>query len=285
MLLKFVLGFMVLSFINPFISQEVQFFGHRGSRGLYPENTIEGFRKAIALGADGIELDVVVNKDRQLVISHEGYMSKTICFDSLGKSINNEKEHNLYKMTQAQIEKYDCGTLVHPKFPEQIKIKEKKPLLQTLFDQVDFSKTIILFEIKSEKGDEGIFQPSIQEYVDIILSEVENFKCKENIIFMCFDARILNEINRRTQEFKMVYLTYLPFRSVKKFLKDLDFKPYALGMFFPTIKKKKVKKAKQNGIRIFAWTVNDPVKSVKLIEIGVTGIITDYPDRVAKEKS
>lgn len=284
MLLKVIFGFMMLSLISPVVSQEVQYFGHRGCRGLYPENTIEGFRKAIAFGVDGIELDVVVNKDRQLVISHEGYMSSTICLDTLGNAINNEKEHNLYKMTQRQIEEYDCGTLKHPKFPEQMNAKEKKPLLQTLFEEVDLSKTIILFEIKSEKGDEGIFQPSIQEYVDIILKEVENFKWKENIIFMCFDSLILNEINRRTQEFKMVYLTYLPFRSVKKFLKDLDFKPYALGMFFPTIKKRKVKKAKKIGVRMFAWTVNDPMKSAKLIEKGVTGIITDYPDRVAKKK-
>jgi glycerophosphoryl diester phosphodiesterase len=267
------------------LSQEVQYFGHRGCRGLYPENTVEGFKKAINLGVDGIELDVVVNKDKQLVISHEGYMSSTICLDSLGNKIDNEKQHNLYKMAQSEIEKYDCGTLAHPKFTEQRNVTEKKPLLRDFFRQTDLSKTVILFEIKSEKGDEGIFQPSVEEYVEIILRELNDFQWKKNIIFMSFDARILNEINRQTQEYRMVYLTYLPFRSVKKFLKDIDFKPHALGMFFPTIKKRKVKKAQRMGIRIFAWTVNDASKSQKLVKMGVTGIITDYPDRVAKEKS
>lgn len=285
MLLRIVFCAFFVSLFHPILSQEVQYFGHRGCRGLYPENTIEGFKKALNRGVDGIELDVVVNKDKQLVISHEGYMSSTICLDSVGNKINNEKQHNLYKMSQSEIEKYDCGTLAHPKFPEQQKVTEKKPLLQEFFKQTDVSNTVILFEIKSEKGDEGIFQPSVEEYVEIILQELKDFQWKQHIIFMSFDARILNEIHRRTQEYRMVYLTYLPFRSVKKFLKDIDFKPHALGMFFPTIKKRKVKKAQRRGIRIFAWTVNDASKSQKLVKMGVTGIITDYPDRVAREKS
>jgi glycerophosphoryl diester phosphodiesterase len=73
-------------FLLPFVywSQEDQvlFFGHRGCRGLLPENSIQSFQKAIELGVDGIELDVVVNKERQLVISHEPYFKASFCVDS-----------------------------------------------------------------------------------------------------------------------------------------------------------------------------------------------------------
>ena len=95
-------------FLLPFVywSQEHQvlFFGHRGCRGLLPENSIVSFKKAIKLGVDGIELDVVVNKDKQLVISHEPYFQSSFCLDSNGMAIENEKQWNIYEMTQNEIQ-------------------------------------------------------------------------------------------------------------------------------------------------------------------------------------
>jgi glycerophosphoryl diester phosphodiesterase len=69
-------------------------------------------------------------------------------------------------------------------------------------------------------------------------------------------------------------------KSASSFLKDLTFNPYALGMFYPTIKRSKIRKLKKEGIKTFAWTVNEQKMSQKLIHRGVDGIITDYPDRV-----
>ena len=66
---------------------EYKIFGHRGCRGIYPENTINGFKKAILLGVDGIELDVVVNKNQELIISHESYIDTNYC---LTNELDNE---------------------------------------------------------------------------------------------------------------------------------------------------------------------------------------------------
>jgi glycerophosphoryl diester phosphodiesterase len=62
--------FVLIPFLSFSQDQDVHFYGHRGCRGLMPENSIQSFQKAIELGVDGIEVDVVVNKERQLVISH-----------------------------------------------------------------------------------------------------------------------------------------------------------------------------------------------------------------------
>ena len=79
-------------------------FGHRGCRGILPENSIEGFQKAIDLGADGIEFDAVVNKDKQIVISHEPYMEQKYCLIPDREKVKHGKEFNLFQMTQMEIE-------------------------------------------------------------------------------------------------------------------------------------------------------------------------------------
>ena len=95
----------------------IEIYGHRGFRGMYPENSLIGFQKAIELGIDGIELDVVVNKDRQLVISHEPYFQKEFCKDSIGFVMNHEDNYNIYELTQAEIIKFDCGSKFNSKYP------------------------------------------------------------------------------------------------------------------------------------------------------------------------
>jgi glycerophosphoryl diester phosphodiesterase len=258
----------------------VKIFGHRGCRAYYPENSIIGFQKAIEMGVDGIELDVVVNKDKQLVISHEPYFQSEFCLDGQGQPISKENSFNIYEMTQQEIRSFDCGSIGNPKFLEQQAVSVHKPLLKELFDSLDLSAVTILFEIKSVRKEYGRSQPHPEEYVQIILRELDSFSHRQNIVFMSFDPAILNEIQKQTKEFKMVYLTYLPMRSVKRFLKDLDFKPYALGMFYPTVKRRKARSLHQKSMKLFTWTVNDDKTAKKLIEFGVDGIITDRPREI-----
>src|SRR5436305_9759012 len=98
--------------------------GHRGCRGLLPENTIPAFLKALELGVSTLEMDVVITKDKQVLVSHDPFMSHEICRSPEGKYITAEEErsHNLYRINLAQISQYDCGMQPHPRFPEQKKI-------------------------------------------------------------------------------------------------------------------------------------------------------------------
>ena len=102
-------------------SSSLDIQGHRGCRGLLPENTIPAFLKAIELGATTLELDVVISKDKQVVVSHDPYLSHMICLNAKGEAISEEeeKEYNLYKMSYAEIAQCDCGSQPHPGFPEQ----------------------------------------------------------------------------------------------------------------------------------------------------------------------
>ena len=92
--------------------------GHRGCRGLYPENSLIGFQKAIELGVQTLELDVVISKDNKVVVSHEPFMNHEIALDAFGNEIleTNEKQFNLYHMPYDSIKLYDCGTKIHPRF-------------------------------------------------------------------------------------------------------------------------------------------------------------------------
>ena len=106
--------------------------GHRGARGLMPENTIPAFLMALDSGVTTLELDLAVTKDNQLVISHEPWMSAAICLSPLGDTIKtkDERKFNIYKMTYAEVKGWDCGSLGNEKFPQQKKQVAAKPLLQ-----------------------------------------------------------------------------------------------------------------------------------------------------------
>jgi glycerophosphoryl diester phosphodiesterase len=255
----------------------VEIYGHRGFRGMYPENSLIGFQKAIELGVKGVELDVVVNKDGQLVISHEPFFQKEFCLDSMGKNINRESDYNIFELTQAQIETFDCGSKYYSKFPEQKKIKTSKPLFQDFIKTLDLKNSIVLFEIKSNPKEYGISQPEPQEYCKIILNELQQYPYKSNIRIMSFDKQILEEIHVKDPSYPLIYLTYLP-KSPHFFLNKLNFKPFALGMFHATINKRKVNSLHEQHVKIFAWTVNSIKEKEKFIQMNIDGIITDFPD-------
>ena len=262
----------------------VKIYGHRGCRGLYPENTLIAFKHAIDQGVDGIEWDVVVSKNKELVISHEPYLDASYCLDTNGEEISSSegKKINFYNLSVDEIQKFDCGSKGNVKHSEQTKLRCYKPTVQEAFDSLQLKEVTILFEVKSEDTDYGIYQPEPTEYAEIIAKEIEDFEFKENIIFMCFDPNLLEALHNLLPDYRYVYLTYKPFTSIKKFLKQISFKPYALGMYHPTITKRDVKLLHEQEVNVFAWTVNKVEQSEKLKRYGVDGIITDYPDRIRK---
>src|ERR1700754_3858617 len=106
--------------------------GHRGCRGLMPENTIPAMMKALELGVTTLEMDAVITADNQVVLSHEPFFNHEITTKPDGKLVTaqEEKSLNIYKMTYAQTQQYDVGLRPHPRFPQQQKLKATKPLLK-----------------------------------------------------------------------------------------------------------------------------------------------------------
>ena len=272
-------GFIFVLLVN-FGYSQVNYYGHRGCRGLLPENSIPAFQKALELGADGIELDVVVNKDKQLVVSHEPYFKKDFCSDSSGNEITDEQKYNTFLMSQNDIRKFDCGSHGNPGYLEQKGLPVSKPLLQEVFEQVNLKGKTLLLEVKSEEKEYGISQPKPKEFAKLVYTEAKKLPSDVKLYYMSFDPKILEELYALDSTILTVYLTYSPFKSSRKFLREIHITPTVLGMYYPTISKKKVLQLKNKGISTFAWTVNESQLSNQLINKGVVGIITDYPDRV-----
>lgn len=111
-------------FLNSFSfsQKKVEIHAHRGFRGHFPENTLTAFKEAIKAGADYIELDVVISKDSQVVVSHEPWFNPKTCTSPEGKAITKRSKNNLHKLTYAEIKKYDCGKRGNKKISTTSKI-------------------------------------------------------------------------------------------------------------------------------------------------------------------
>ena len=163
--------------MNTFKSQNnIKYFGHRGCRGIYPENTIEGFKNAIELGVDGIEWDVVVNKDHELIISHDPFIDTNYCSNKDGSEIKlaENRELNIYNMSTNQIKQFDCGLKPNTRFPTQEKSIETKPTFKEAESALKEYKGTILFEIKSNEQQIKKFYPEANKYAKIIRKNLKN---------------------------------------------------------------------------------------------------------------
>ena len=255
---------------------DYKIFGHRGCRGIYPENTIEGFKKAISLGVDGIELDIVVNKNQELVISHESYIDTNYC---LTTKID-EKNLNIFKMNVTEIQKIDCGSKFIKEFPNQLKIKEKKPTYKEFKKELNDYNGDILFEIKCEYNLVNEYFPEYENYARIIFDETRYSKHLDNIYFMSFDFRILNELFKIMPNSKYIYLSSN--KDFRQEMKLLNFDPFGVGIDFNIINQEIIDFVHNKKQIIYGWTVNDKDNCKTLTSMGIDGVITDYPNIIKK---
>lgn len=269
-------------------AQSIDVQGHRGCRGLMPENTIEGFIKALDLGVTTLELDVVITKDHQVLVSHEPFMAHNICLDREGNEITEktEKTHNIYEMDYVEILKYDCGTKVHADYPEQDKFNVHKPLLADVIDaaekyikknklkEVDYN-----IEIKRKPENDGIFHPQAEEFTKLVLKTIEDKGILERTILQCFDLEVLRMVHEKKPDLRTALLIYNQ-KSFKKNVNELGYIPTIYSPHFKRVDKKMMKKAKKKSIKVIPWTVNDKKDIQKMLDFGVDGIISDYPNRV-----
>lgn len=284
--MKFTYLFVLLPFFT--FAQEFDIQGHRGCRGLLPENSIQAMLKAIDLGVTTLEMDVVISKDNQVVLSHEPFLSYEIALDLNGKAIEekDEKSYNLYQMNYEQIKQYDCGSKVHPRFLEQQKIKTYKPLLSEVIDSVEHyikikhpgKKIYYNIETKTTIEGDGIFHPKTEDFVHLMVKVIKEKQIDDRVYIQSFDVRTLGFLHKEYPEFKTVLLVENEF-SIDENLKLLGFKPDVYSPYFKLLDKKKVNYLHQKKIKVIPWTVNDKKDMQQIIKMKVDGIISDYPNR------
>jgi len=267
--------------------KQIDIQGHRGARGLYPENTITSFIEAVNLGVNTLEMDVVISKDLQVVVSHEPWMNEIFCTRPDGKEVeaNSKEKYNLYKMTYAEIATYDCGIRGNIEFPLQEAVSERKPLLSEVIEKVEayisengLPPVKYNIEIKSEEGGDGIFNPAPKKFVELVYAEVK----KQNIIYrinlQSFDVRILQEIKKIDTSISISLLVENE-DGFEINMKRLGFVPTTYSPDFNLVTEELVKSVRDKKMKLIPWTVNETKDMKRMIAMGVDGIITDYPDR------
>lgn len=277
--------FSILS-LTAFAQQKFDVQGHRGARGIMPENTIEAMIKGLQLGVTTLEMDIVISKDKQAVVSQEPYFNHEFSLTPDGKEIffKDEKKNNIYQMDYAEVRKFDVGSKIHPRFPGQQKIKAYKPLLGELIDSVEayvkvnkLAKPDYNIETKLIRKGDGEFQPSPEEYVEIIMAIVKQKKLEKRVIIQSFDMRSLQYLHQKYPKMR----TSLGIDEKEDFennIKDLGFNPTIYSPYSVLVGKGLVDKCHAAGIKIIPWTVNS-LKDLKyLMSLGVDGVITDYPN-------
>jgi glycerophosphoryl diester phosphodiesterase len=265
----------------------IEIHGHRGARGLWPENTLTGFMEAVRLGVDYLEMDVVISADKKVVVSHEPWMNPDLCTDPNGKEIEHSGQQlNLYKMTYAEIASYDCGKKGNKEFPQQKAIPEHKPLLSEVVTSVDafskahqFPRVNFNIEIKSELQLDDIYQPAPNIFVDLVLSELKRLNILSRIILQSFDVRILRAIRKKDPSIPISLLVENT-DSLEVNLKNLGFTPEIYAPDFHLVTKDLVQALNSKNIKLITWTVNESSDMKRLIALGVKGIITVYPNRL-----
>ncbi|NNM16204.1 MAG: glycerophosphodiester phosphodiesterase [Bacteroidia bacterium] len=267
---------------NPFLIH-----GHRGCRGLMPENSIPGFLHAIELGCRSIEMDVVISKDKQVIVSHEPYMSKFICLDANKRPIPEEQDKslNLYEMDYESIKMYDCGSVFHSDFSGQQKMQVHKPSLADLIDAVnnfikyrDIDNILYNIEIKSKPELEGLYQPPTNEFVDLVLDAIEEKKIGNTCIIQSFDESVLKRIRSKNHEIPLASL-FKTKCNVQEVIQSLGFTPNYFSPNYTLIDKNFVEECKSVNAKVLSWTVNDEKDIEVMLDLEVDGIITDYPNR------
>ena len=174
--------------------------GKAGARGIMPENTIQGMLKALDLGVTTLEMDAVISKDKQVVLSQEPYFNNEISLMPNGKAITfkDQKNYNIYKMDYEQVKKFDVGSKVHARFPGQMKFKAYKPLLSETIDAVEayvkenrLARPVYNIETKTIKNGDNEFHPEPAEFVDLIMEVVNAKKISKRVIIESFVMRTL----------------------------------------------------------------------------------------------
>ena len=265
--------------------------GHRGARGLMPENTIPAFITALDYGVTTVELDLAVTRDRQLVVSHEPWMSADICLTPEAEEITEREERrfNIYAMTYAEVMTFDCGVKGNPGFPEQEKRAAYKPLLRDVIAAVeDHIKSRSRYEvdynieIKSSPEGDGKIHPAPEEFSDLVYTLLDQYLPLNRVVIQSFDFRVLRYWHKKYPEVRLAALVENS-RSVEANLQNLGFNPSIYSPYFKLLSKARIDYLHQRKIRVIPWTVNEKDDILRMKSWKVDGIITDYPNRTYEE--
>jgi glycerophosphoryl diester phosphodiesterase len=283
--------------------------GHRGARGLAPENTPAAFRRALEIGVTTIETDIGVTKDGVAVISHNPRLMPELVRDGTGKWLD-APGPAIHALTLEALQRYDIGRLNPASayardFPQQKPADgERFPTLDELFQLVRASNKPVRVNVETkitpDNAGDTVDAPTFARAVIDAARRADMF---DRVTLQSFDWRTLIEAKRIAPDLETSCLT-IEADSMNTMKPDASgASPWHAGlraadyngssaalvkaagcgtwsMFFRNLTPDLVADAHRVGLKVLPWTVNNPADMRRLIDIGVDGIITDYPDRL-----
>ena len=282
--------------------------GHRGARGLRPENTLAGFAHALAIGVTTLELDTAVTRDSVVVISHDSALNPDITRDASGEWLA-EKGPSIHSLTFGELEGYDVGRIKPDsayalRFTDQVAVDgERIPRLADLFQLVERSgNTVVRFNIetKLDPRTPDLTLPP-EPFALALVYEIRKAGLQKRATIQSFDWRALEVVKRVAQDIATVCLTtqsglddnigagktgpspWLGGLDIRDFGGSVPRLVRAAGaaVWSPDWRELTVAaldEAHQCGLLVIPWTANDPSDMARLVDMGVDGLISDRPD-------
>lgn len=229
---------------------------HRGARKIAPENTLAAFKKAVKLGFDGVEMDVVMTKDKVPVVFHGNELTHTTRTD--GK---------ISETLLSDIKKIDAGSLFDPKFEG-----EKIPLLSEALEYLSQYDKFVDIEIKSQpKGHNGI--------EEVVAEMIYYYGIQERTLVSSFSPLILKRFHNISPKVPAALLVGPhPFFFLKTLLFANMLPVSAINPVFQATTHTLVNFARKMNWEVFVWTVNTRQEFMRAVDFGVDGVITDEPE-------
>lgn len=294
---------LALSLCAPLLAHALDLQGHRGARGLAPENTLPAFEKALSLGVDTLELDIGLTADNVPVVLHDPVLNPAVTRDASGAWLKGPGPA-VRSLTLAQLQAYDVGRLdpdsAYGKSfaTQQPRDGTRVPTLAALFERVkalgaDRVRFNIETKINPLKPDETA---SPEAFVSALLRVVKTAGMASRVTIQSFDWRTLQLVQKAEPSIPTVYLTFqnasndnvrdgawtAGFRiadhgSVPRLVKAAGGAAWSPNG--GALTEALVKEAQGLGLKVVPWTINNPADMDRFIGWGVDGLITDYPDR------
>ena len=287
--------------------------GHRGARGLLPENTLPGFRRALELGVSTLEIDTGVTADGVVVVSHDRRLSASICLGPGGERLPASGGPLIRDLTFAELQRYDCGSLnpSRRRFPEPPRRNLPDTPMPSLAQVLDLAVELdpqVRFNIEMKVHPTLDETVPVERFVELLVDLIVERGLVGRVTVQCFDWRAIELVKGRLPELRTAvllspdtargkggasspWLNGLSLGDGDSALLELlegareyadVFSPYwrqvmpgAHGYLGST-----VEEIQAAGFPVVPWTVNSERRMEKVIDLGVDGLITDYPERL-----
>ncbi len=293
------------------VAQALDLQGHRGARGLLPENTLPAFAQALGIGVTTLELDTAVTRDDVVVVGHDATLNPDITRGPDGRWLT-RSDIAIHTLTFTQLQQYDVGR-IRPRTTYALRFSTQQPVDGTRMPRLAdvfalahrAGNNTVRFNIETKiSPEQPQHSPLPAEFARALITLVRAEKLESRVTIQSFDWRTLQVVQQEAPRIATVYLT-----AQQSWLDNVragdTTSPWTAGFhvsryagsvprmikaaggavwspYFGDITRETVREAQQLGLKVVVWTVNEPRDITRMIDFSVDGIISDYPDRLRR---